>query len=464
MVQIFLGWRYLWRRRIAMLGMLAVAFCVALLIVVSSLFTGVIEAYNRFADEQWGQVVLHPHMEWGHQEELVAELEALPSVAWALPVAEEGGLLYVDKGDVRGVFLRGTDINRQVRLKIFGKGLLRQNEGGASFDLDSSAKESARAALAKRLGREINDEELPTGIIVGAGILGTPDEFTDEYNDNKLLDRVANWSRPMVVTLGRQGDEGAEKRTAQFWPIDVVDSGMHEIDTRTVYIPFDSMRKLIGRRNADGAYICRADIQVRAADGVDEAAIKRDLQQTWMRFATERLGLSQFQAAQAGIYKGREMVAEFTREIRKQLFVLQMILGFIFIVAAALIFVILIMMVVQKRKDIGIIRAVGMSRSAVASLFLWYGGWVGMLGAMAGIGLGIWATKNINSLESFLASLLGFKIWKSGVYFIREIPSEVAWSAVWWIAAAGLITAILGALLPALRAARLAPVEALRYE
>ena len=80
---------------------------------------------------------------------------------------------------------------------------------------------------------------MPTGIIVGAGILDTPDEFTDEYNDNKLLDRVANWSRPMVVTLGRQGDEGAEKRTAQFWPIDVVDSGMHEIDTRTVYIPFD---------------------------------------------------------------------------------------------------------------------------------------------------------------------------------------------------------------------------------
>ena len=92
------------------------------------------------ADEQWGQVVLHPHMEWGHQEELVAELEALPSVAWALPVAEEGGLLYVDKGDVRGVFLRGTDINRQVRLENFANGLLRQKEGDASFDLDSSAK------------------------------------------------------------------------------------------------------------------------------------------------------------------------------------------------------------------------------------------------------------------------------------------------------------------------------------
>ncbi|MFC1783245.1 hypothetical protein ACFL02_06625, partial [Planctomycetota bacterium] len=63
-----------------------------------------------------------------------------------------------------------------------------------------------------------------------------------------------------------------------------------------------------------------------------------------------------------------------------------------------------------------------------------------------------------------LTRALGFKIWRSGVYLFSDIPNEVAWNSVVWIMAVGVLSAVLGALLPALRAARMLPVDALRYE
>ena len=81
-----------------------------------------------------------------------------------------------------------------------------------------------------------------------------------------------------------------------------------------------------------------------------------------------------------------------------------------------------------------------------------------------GLGLGVLATRNINAIERLLATVLGFKIWKSGVYIFSEIPNEVAWGSVTGIMLAGVAAALLGALLPARRAARMLPAEALRWE
>ena len=97
-------------------------------------------------------------------------------------------------------------------------------------------------------------------------------------------------------------------------------------------------------------------------------------------------------------------------------------------------------------------------------LFVGYGAGIGIAGTCLGVVLGVWATRNINFLEGWLSRLLGFKIWKSGVYMFSEIPDRVDWSALIWIVGVGLVTAIVGSLLPAGRAARMEPARALQYE
>ncbi|MCH9022412.1 MAG: lipoprotein-releasing system transmembrane subunit, LolC/LolE family, partial [Planctomycetes bacterium] len=74
------------------------------------------------------------------------------------------------------------------------------------------------------------------------------------------------------------------------------------------------------------------------------------------------------------------------------------------------------------------------------------------------------ATRHINDIEVVLSHVMGFKIWKSSVYMFTTIPNEVDWSAVGWITLTGITLAGLGALAPAMRAARLLPAETLRCE
>jgi lipoprotein-releasing system permease protein len=246
----------------------------------------------------------------------------------------------------------------------------------------------------------------------------------------------------------------------------VVQIGLHEADTTNVYLPFTYVRDLIGTTGKDGQKYCNATVQIRPAAGFSEEDVKQQVRQAWQKYAKQELNWPDFAIRNSGVYSAREneMVKMFTNEIRKQLGVMQLIMGLICLVTALLVFVTLFMIVMQKRRDMGIIRSLGSSRSGLAMLFMYYGLSIGVVGTALGFLLGVTATRNINLLEALLTRLLGFKVWKSGVYMFSHIPDEVAWHSVGWILVAGVGTAMLGALLPALRAARLRPVENLRYE
>ncbi|MBN1844296.1 MAG: FtsX-like permease family protein, partial [Sedimentisphaerales bacterium] len=311
--------------------------------------------------------------------------------------------------------------------------------------------------------------ELPVGAVLGIGILAEPDEWTDEYDKAAIARQLAQRRRPMVLTVGRQTDrpdEPAERITRTCWPVDAVQTGMHEADTRYVYLPIDFVAALIGQADEQGRTRSSGVVQITAAAGADPAAVCAAVREAWKRFACERLGWSAERAAFGAVYISAESpnVKSFTHEIRKQRIIIVLILGLIGLVAALLIFVVLFMIVLQKRREIGILRSLGTSRRGIAALFLAFGAGIGILGAAAGLALGIWATRNIRLIETALMKLFGFKIWKSGVYFFSEIPNSVdfAWASV--IVLAGIAMAVLGSLLPALRACRIQPVDALRYE
>jgi len=125
--------------------------------------------------------------------------------------------------------------------------------------------------------------------------------------------------------------------------------------------------------------------------------------------------------------------------------------------------VILYVIVVQKTADIGVLKAIGASSIGVARVFLLYGAALGTVGAALGVAVGYIFVLNTNHIANWLATEFGFKPFSYGFLFDR-FPDEVQLHTVVYIVISAILAGIVGALVPAIKAARMQPVEALRYE
>lgn len=122
------------------------------------------------------------------------------------------------------------------------------------------------------------------------------------------------------------------------------------------------------------------------------------------------------------------------------------------------------MIVVEKTRDIGILKALGASSSGVMSIFLTYGLLLGMVGAGAGVVVGLLFVHYINEIEKVISFLTGREVFPEQIYYFKDIPTYVDPFTVCWVAFGAVTIAVLSSVLPARRAARLRPVQALRYE
>ncbi|MCP5360700.1 MAG: lipoprotein-releasing ABC transporter permease subunit [Sinobacteraceae bacterium] len=156
--------------------------------------------------------------------------------------------------------------------------------------------------------------------------------------------------------------------------------------------------------------------------------------------------------------------ANYFRAIRIEKTMMALILLLIVAVAAFNIVAMLVMVVTDKRTDIAILRTLGASPQRVMGVFLTQGLVIGWCGVLLGVALGVVLAANVGELVPALERLFGFRIMNPDVYYISRIPSELRWENVVWIGAAALLLTGLATVYPALRAARVAPAEALRYE
>lgn len=144
--------------------------------------------------------------------------------------------------------------------------------------------------------------------------------------------------------------------------------------------------------------------------------------------------------------------------------VMFLILTLIIIVAAFNIISSLIMLVKDKSRDVAILRTMGASRNSIIKIFIIAGSSVGVLGTFLGVGLGLLLSVNIASIQLFLTSLTGTDLWNPEIRFLTEMPAKIEITEVIIIVLMSLTLSFLATLPPSWRAAKLDPVDVLRYE
>jgi lipoprotein-releasing system permease protein len=444
MLKLFLWLRYLRKKRIVLLSITAVALSVALLIVVASLFTGFIEAFERSAVETIGDVVVAPPVRFTHWPSFIQLLEKNDAVAAATATLSSKGLLHTGEGNVRAVDVWGIDPARRVRVTGFKQTLLRAKSSVAdpSFQLSGMPEK--------------------VGGFVGIGVVAEPDEKTDEYDFNRAKSIIG---QQVVLTTGtiktENEQQSIKRKLIPFTVADIVFTGVYELDKSFVYLPIKELQKVLypheDKPLAD-------QIQIKLAGDTDSDVAMAQIRGLWADFADKQLRWPSYLIQQTTITTAKQLQSKYVAELRKQMGLLLLIFGVVSFSVVVLIFCIFYMIVETCQKDVAIMKSCGAASSSVTLIFVGFGGCVGVIGSGLGMILGVMLTKNINTIEEWIRIIFGLKLWKSSVYVFSRIPSQVDWDSVGFIVLSAVIAAAIGALIPAIIAARTRPVNILRYE
>lgn len=448
MLKLFLWLRYLRKKKIVLLSIAAVALSCTLLIVVTSLFNSFINAFEQSAVETMGDVVLTPPIKFAKYPILIERLEGLGAVEAATATISAPGLVHLGEGNVRAVIIWGIEPGRRQKVTNFKRFLLKQKDSATS---PSFATDSATGKL---------------GGFVGVGVVAEPDEKTDEYDFGKIEKMIGEQA---VLTTGTaiesrvddERDKQFKRRVLPFTITDVLFTGMYYVDEKFVYLPIEQLQKILYPSEENGV----ADqIQIKLTDDAQTDAAMAQIRGIWEEFAEKQLGWGSYLIRQADVSTSRQMQSQYAAELRKQMGVLLFIFGVISLTVVVLVFCIFYMIVETRQKDIAVIRSCGASSGAVALVFVGFGACVGIIGSALGASIGYAVTKNINAIEEWIRVIFGLKLWKSSVYMFSRIPNEVDWAWALPIVFFAVAAAIIGALIPAVVAARTEPVNILRYE
>jgi lipoprotein-releasing system permease protein len=446
MLKLFLWLKYLRRRRIVFLSIAAVALSVSLLIVVASLFTGFINAFEQSAIEMLGDVVMNPPpgAVFEQYPAFLDRLEQTDVVAAATGTLATEGLLHVGRGNVRPVGIWGIEADGRARVNGLKDALLRQRElpGEPSFDVPG-----------------VPDK---TGGFVGIGVVAEADPDTDKYDQDAALEEMIG--QRVVITTGRidaaRADQTPKRKVIPFHVADITFIGVHELDTGFVYVPIETVqRALFPQREAPAT-----SINIKLAPDADPQLAVAQIKGLWRVFAADELGWSSRKALLTSVTTARQLQHRHVLEFRKQMRVLLLIFGVVSFSVVVLVFCIFYMIVRLKQRDIAIIKSCGAASLSVVWIFLGFGGAVGVVGAGLGAVLGYAITKNINPIENAIRMVFGLKLWSSSTYMFSKIPNEVDWPSALPIIGLAIAAAAVGALTPAIIAALTRPVEVLRYD
>ncbi|CAN7178957.1 lipoprotein-releasing ABC transporter permease subunit [Brevundimonas sp. LjRoot202] len=160
----------------------------------------------------------------------------------------------------------------------------------------------------------------------------------------------------------------------------------------------------------------------------------------------------------------RDRLAAFWGALKVERVAMSIILGLVVAIAALNIISGIVMLVKNKTRDIAILRTVGASQSSMLRIFFIAGAAIGVAGTVTGLVLGLLFCLNIGAIQHFLEGLFQVRLFDADVYMLDAIPAEVDPLDVLWVTLWSVFMSCVASLLPSWRAAKMDPVEALRYE
>lgn len=408
------AWRYLRTRRkegfisvISWFSLLGIALGVATLIIVMAVMNG-------FRAELFSRILgLNGHLNIYAQrgfitidEALNAKLASIPNVKGLTPLVE-GQVLVSSKESASGAVIRGIK-PEDLRVKpVLSKRVI----SGSLNDFNADG-----VAIGIRMAQRLN-------LKVGGKIT-------------------------LVSPRGMASAFGTIPRIQAFPIAAIYDVGMFEFDNNYVFMPLETSQAFFGM----GQGVTLLEMMVADPNTMT------DVYDSVVRIADE------MSRQPLRLLSWRDVHASFVNALQVERNVMFLILTLIIIVAAFNIISGMIMLVKDKGRDIAILRTMGASRGAVMRIFFLSGASIGVIGTLAGVALGVGFSLNIEHIRQALQGLTGTELFSPEIYFLSQLPAKLDMGEVVQVIIMALGLSFLATLYPSWRAARLDPVEALRYE
>jgi lipoprotein-releasing system permease protein len=283
---------------------------------------------------------------------------------------------------------------------------------------------------------------VPQGAIIGYAL----SHYRRPSVDGQPPEEVCTLERGESIVLTTVKGKKLTPVYDRFIVTDYVKTEMSEYDSNYIFVPLQHLQRLRGM----GGRV--TSIQIKLKDYGEAKAVVERLQQLF-----EPMGLD--------VKTWEQKQGPLLAAISIEKGILNVLLFLIIAVAGFEILAIFSMIVVEKTRDIGILKALGASNGGVMKIFLSYGLLLGLVGSALGTGLGLLFTHKINEIESFLGKVTGQgEIFNRSIYYFDRIPTDIQPMNVLLVNLGAIVVAVLFSVLPALRAAMLHPVRALRFE
>lgn len=282
-----------------------------------------------------------------------------------------------------------------------------------------------------------------TGIVPGIGLAS----FRNRQGVDQFLSLPGDDVKITFPTAGTPPKAVSDNFTI----VDFYESKMSEYDSNFVFVPIDALQRMRGMIDPQTGIPSVNSIQIRLKPGAQLNEVRDRLRDV---FPADLYAIATWKDKQGPLLSAVDM----------EMAVLNILLFLIIAVAGFGILAIFFMIVVEKTRDIGILKALGARSSGIAGIFLGYGLFLGLVGAGAGLVLGVGITQNINQIRQAVEWCTGSRVFDPSIYYFFQIPTIIDPVTISWIIVGAVTIAIGSSVLPAVRAARLHAVEALRHD
>ena len=480
MYKYLLCWRYLKTRYIALASVISVMLGVATMIVVNAVMAGFSDKMRDRLHGVLADVIVSSHSIDGFydSDEVMARLKEVAGddIQDMAATMETFGLLQFkvhNQSVPRQVCIIGVKPMDRARTGDFAEYLL---TGKRFRERNGAVVEEKMATPSFEVPESLRLESTPAGAVLKDLKEGEDDAFKEavlKHLEEQAPSRgvivgwaLATFRRPGVdhdeflapagTKVGLVFPQAGNRPQAAYDDATIVGyfkSGMSEYDSQHVYMPLERLQEMRLLKDEGGRGAVNA-IQVKVRPGVDLDRLSGKLQTELERFRPMTFRVETWEQKQGALLSA----------VAIEQGILNILLFFIIAVAGFGILAIFSMIVVEKTRDIGVMKALGASTAGVRGIFLGYGLLLGSVGSGVGMVGGLLFVANINAVERGLSVLMGHKVFDDTIYYFNEIPTLVSPFTVAWIVAGALFIAAAASVLPAQRAARLHPVRALRFE